>query len=181
MFQDVKEDKVIIIDFLPNGYPLERQRYPIAQAIGKTHFTLLELVPRKDVKLELKEEVYIGEGKRDKIYFIRGRLPKEKLTETAKMHIRDFIENAVLEQESTFVDFFNNAQAVNTRLHQLELLPGFGKKYTKSIIEEREKQPFASFEDMKQRLKSLPDPKKVVEKRIIEELTEEVRHKLFVA
>jgi len=181
MLQETKEEKVIIIDFLPNGYPLERQRYPVAQAIGKSHFTLLELVPRKNTRLELKEEVYIGEGKRDKIYFIRGRLPKERLTETAKLQIKDFIEKIIAEQEPRFVDFFNNAQAVNTRLHQLELLPGFGKKYTKVVLEEREKKPFVSFEDIKQRLKNIPDPKKVVEKRIIEELTEEVRHKLFVA
>jgi len=27
----------------------------------------------------------------------------------------------------------------------------------------------------------MPDPKKIVERRLIEELTEEVRHRLFVA
>ena len=76
---------------------------------------------------------------------------------------------------------FYNAQALNTRLHQLELLPGFGKKYTKAILEEREKRPFSSFEDMKKRIKNLPDPKKVVEKRLTEELTQDQRYKLFVA
>ncbi|MCL6500830.1 MAG: DUF655 domain-containing protein [Candidatus Pacearchaeota archaeon] len=179
--RETKEEKAIIIDFLPHGYPLETRRIPIAQAIGTSFFTLLELVPRKGVKLELKEEVYIGPSKREKIYFIRGRLPREKLTETAKLQIKDFVEKVVGEQEKKFVDFFNNAQAVNTRLHQLELLPGFGKKYTKDILEEREKKPFSSFEDIKKRLKNLPDPKKVVEKRLMEELTEEVRYKLFVA
>jgi putative nucleotide binding protein len=64
-------------------------------------------------------------------------------------------------------------------MHQFELLPGFGKSYTKAIIEEREKTPFTSFEDIKQRLKNIPDPKKVIRKRIIEELTEDVRFKLF--
>ncbi len=55
-----KEEKVIILDFLPNGYPLEYKRMPVAQALGLSHFTLLELIPRKGVRLELKEEVYIG-------------------------------------------------------------------------------------------------------------------------
>ncbi|MCX8193966.1 MAG: DUF655 domain-containing protein [Candidatus Pacearchaeota archaeon] len=177
----MKEEKAIILDFLPHGYPLERTRAPIAQAVGTSHFTLLELVPRKGVKLELKEEVYIGPARRDKIYFIRGRLPKEKLTETAKFQIQDFVSKVVSEQEKKFIDFFNNAQAVNTRLHQLELLPGFGKKYTKLVLEEREKKPFSSFEDLKQRIKSLPDPKKAVEKRLIEELTQETRYNLFAA
>ncbi|UZE93681.1 MAG: DUF655 domain-containing protein [Candidatus Pacearchaeota archaeon] len=179
--REMREEKAIIIDFLPNGYPLEMKRIPIAQAIGSLYFTLLELVPRKGIKLQLKEEVYIGPSRRDKIYFIRGRLPKAKLTETAKLQIRDFVEKIVSEQEKKFVEFFNRAQALNTRLHQLELLPGFGKKYTKAILEEREKKPFTSFNDMKKRLKSLPDPKKVIEKKLIEELTQEIRYKLFAA
>jgi len=181
MNHETKEEKAIVLDFLPNGYPLEMKRIPIVQAVGTSHFTLLELIPRKGIRLQLKEEVYIGSGARDKIYFIRGRLPKEKLTETAKLQIQDFVVKSVAEQEKRFVDFFNDAQAVNTRLHQLELLPGFGKKYTKMILEEHDKKPFASFDDMKQRLKNLPDPKKAVEKRIIEELTQDVRYKLFAA
>jgi len=178
---EAKEEKAIILDFLPNGYPLERRRMPIAQAIGTSHLTLLELVPRKGVSLQLKEEVYIGPEKRDKIYFIQGRLDKKKLTETAKMQIQDFVDKYTLQEEKKFVDFFNNAGAINTRLHQIELLPGFGKKYMEMIINEREKKPFESFEDMKKRLKNLPDPRKAIEKRIIEELTQETRYKIFVA
>jgi len=178
---EAREEKAIILDFLPNGYPLERRRMPIAQAIGTSHLTLLELVPRKGVSLQLKEEVYIGPEKRDKIYFIQGRLDKKKLTETAKMQIQDFVDKYTLQEEKKFVDFFNNAGAINTRLHQIELLPGFGKKYMEMIINEREKKPFESFEDMKKRLKNLPDPRKAIEKRIIEELTQETRYKIFVA
>lgn len=176
-----REEKAIILDFLPNGYPMEMRRLPIAQAMGLNHFTLLELVPRKGSQLQLKEEVYIGEGKRDKIEFIRGRLPKQKLTETAKLQLKDLISAIVDMREEKFVEFFNNAGAVSTRLHQLELLPGLGKKHTQAIIEEREKEKFKSFEDIKQRVKNVPDPKKIIEKRLIEELIEEVRHRLFVA
>ncbi len=176
---EAKEEKAIILDFLSNGYPLEGRRMPIAQAIGLSHFTLLELVPRKGIKLELKEIVYIGPEKRDKIYFIRGKLYKDKLTETAKLQIQDFVEKIVQEQEKKFVNFFNTAVAINTRIHQLELLPGFGKKYMRTILDERDKKPFESFEDMKKRLKNLPDPRKTVEKRLIEELTQEIRYRLF--
>jgi putative nucleotide binding protein len=176
-----REEKALILDFLPNGYPMEMRRSPLAQAMGLNHFTLLELVPRKGTQLQLREEVYIGEGKRDKIEFIRGRLPKQKLTETAKLQLKDLIGNIVDMKEETFVEFFNNAGAVSTRLHQLELLPGLGKKHTQAIIEEREKEKFKSFEDIKDRVKNVPDPKKIIEKRLMEELIEEVRHRLFVA
>lgn len=176
-----KEEKAIILDFLPNGYPLEGRMLPIAQAIGTKHFTLLQLVPRRGITLQLKEEVYIGEGKRDKIYYIFGRLPKEKITETAKLQLQEFVEEVVKRDEKKFVDFFNNAQPINTRLHQLELLPGFGIKHTKAIIEEREKNPFKSFDEIKKRIPNLPDPRRAIEKRILEELEQLERYNLFVA
>ncbi len=175
-----KEEYAIVLDYLPYGYPLERQMMPLAQAIGEKNFTLLQLVPRKGTTLQLKEKVYIGEGKRDKIYYILGRLPSEKLTETAKIQLQEFIEKIASEKEKEFVEFFNKAEAINTRLHQLELLPGFGKKHMNSIIQEREKKPFESFEDIKKRITNLPDPKKAVEKRIFEELSGGERNHLFV-
>ncbi|HLD37365.1 MAG TPA: DUF655 domain-containing protein [Candidatus Nanoarchaeia archaeon] len=175
-----KEEYAIILDYLPNGYPLEGKMMPIAQAIGEKNFSLLQLVPRRGISLQLKEKVYIGEGKRDKIYYIFGRLPREKLTETAKSQIEEFVEKVVKDDEKKFVDFFNKADAINTRLHQLELLPGFGKKHMNEVLSERKEKEFSSFEDIKKRLPHLPDARKAVEKRIIQELTEMERHNLFV-
>jgi len=177
---DKKEEYALVLDYLPYGYPLEGKMMPIAQAIGLENFTLLQLVPRKGEKLQPKEKVYIGDGKRDKIYYILGRLPSEKLTETAKQNLLEFVEEILKNREKEFVDFFNKAEAINTRLHQIELLPGFGRKHTKEILEEREKKKFTSFEDIKKRIPSLPDPKNAIHKRIIEELTERQRHNLFV-
>lgn len=175
-----KEENAVILDYLPYGYPMGKRMMPVAQAIGVKTFILLELVPRRGVNLAPKEKVYIGPEKRDKIYYIAGRLPREKLTETAKITLQEFIESVVAEREKEFVSFFNNAQAINTRLHQLELLPGFGKKHTMEIIEIRKEKPFESFEDIKNRVKSIPDPKKSVEKRLLEELLERQRFNLFV-
>jgi len=152
---------------------------PIAQAVGIKTMALLELVPRRGITLSPKEKVYIGPDKRDKIYYISGRLSGDKITETAKIQLQEFIEGVVAEQERKFVDFFNNAQAINTRLHQIELLPGFGKKHTQEILRMREEKPFESFEDMKKRVSSLPDPRKAVEKRITEELLNRQRFYLF--
>ena len=87
-----KEDYATILEFLPHGYPLEKRMIPIVQAVGEENLTLLELVPRKGIILEIGEKVYIGEGRRDKIYYILGRLRREKLTEPAKEQIKEYIK-----------------------------------------------------------------------------------------
>ena len=175
-----KEENALVLDFLPYGYPLEKKMMPIAQAIGKKNFTLLQIVPRRGLTFEVGEEVYIGEGKREKVLYILGRLPREKLTETSKIQLEEFIQKTIEEDEKRFVDFFNNAQAMNTRVHQLELLPGFGKKHTKAVLEAREEKRFESFDDIKQRVSGIPHPKKAIEKRIMEELTEIQRTNIFI-
>lgn len=175
-----KEEFAIILDYLPNGYPLERKMMPLAQAIGKKTLVLLELVPRRGEKLDVGEEVYIGEGKRDKIYYILGRLHREKLTESAKNQLQDFVEKAVKESEPRFVEFFNKSEAINKRLHQIELLPGFGKRHMQEILKQRKEKDFESFDDMKKRIQNLPDPEKAIQKRILNELINTERYNLFV-
>lgn len=175
-----KEEFAIILDFLPYGYPMGKKMTPVAQAIGEKTLAILELIPRRGVNLDQNEKVYIGSEKRDKIYYIAGRLSKDKLTETAKIQLQEFVKGVVAEQEERFVDFFNNAQAINTRLHQIELLPGFGQKHTKEILEARKEKPFKSFEDIRERLTNIPEPKKAIEKRILEELSNLQRFNLFV-
>jgi putative nucleotide binding protein len=180
MMKMEKEENAIILDYLPNGYPLERKMIPVAQAIGKKNLVLLELVPRRGISLDVGEEVYIGEGKRDKIYYILGRLHREKLTESAKNQLQEFIGKVVQEREKEFVEFFNKSEAINKRLHQIELLPGFGKRHMHEILKQRKEKEFESFEDMKKRIQNLPDPEKAIQKRILTELINMERHNLFV-
>ena len=175
-----KEEYAIILEYLPNGYPLERKMMPIAQAIGEQNLTLLELVPRRGVSLDIGEKVYIGEGKRDKIYYILGRLHREKITESCKNQLQEFVNKIVKEKEKEFVEFFNKSDAINKRVHQIEMLPGFGKKHMQEILSKRKEKLFESFNDMKKRIQNLPDPEKAVEKRIVKELIEDERYKLFV-
>ncbi|MEK6912451.1 MAG: DUF655 domain-containing protein [Nanoarchaeota archaeon] len=175
-----KEEYAIVLEYLPNGYPLERKMMPMAQAIGELNLTLLELVPRRGISLEIGERVYIGDGKRDKIYYILGRLPREKLTESAKSSLHEFIKKVVKEREVKFLEFFNKSEAINKRMHQIELLPGLGKKHMQEILKQRKEKPFESFDDMKKRIQNLPDPERAIEKRIIKELTSVERHNLFV-
>ena len=174
-----KDEHAIILEYLPNGYPLEDKNLPVAQTIGEKNLTLLHLIPRRGVNLEIGEKVYIGSGKRDKIYFIQGRLHREKLTENAKNHLQEFIIQVVKENEKKFVEFFNKSEAINKRVHQIELLPGMGKKHMQEILKQRKEGDFESFADMKKRIPNLPDPEKAVERRIFKELTEMERHNLF--
>lgn len=179
-----KEERAVVLDFLPNGYPFDTRpmhmKTPIAQALGKDHFVLIELVPKKGIFLQPAQEVYIGEGKRDEIHHISGKIEMEKLTETAKMGLHTLLQELVKKDSQRFIDFFNNAGPINTRRHQIELLPGIGKKHMWEILEQRKDEPFKSFEDIKARVKLMPDPEKAVIKRILMELSNEDKYRLFV-
>tara|TARA_Y100000310_G_scaffold166259_1_gene165969 strand:- start:54 stop:623 length:570 start_codon:yes stop_codon:yes gene_type:complete len=179
-----KEETAIILDFLPNGYAFDTRpshlKTAIAQAIGKERFVILELVPKKGVFLQPLEEIYIGEGKRDKIHHIVGKLAVEKLTTTAKSELEFVVKDLVEKNESRFIEFFNKSQPLTTRMHSLELLPGLGKKHMWEIIEERKEKDFDSFADLKKRVKLMPDPMKAIIKRILDELSGKEKHRIFV-
>ena len=91
-----RDDYAIVLDFLPEGHPLDKRpshkKNPVAQAIGKTRFSLLELVPKPGVYLNIGDEVYIGEGKREKIHHIEGRVTLDKLTNTAQGELQIMVE-----------------------------------------------------------------------------------------
>ena len=176
-----KEENAIVLEYLKHGYiedsrPMHKKE-SVAQIIGKSFFTLLEIVP--SVELKPYDEVYIGEGKRDKVLYIKGVLPFDKLTQTAKTELPFIIEKIVAVNEKQYVDYFNTAGPISLRAHQLELLPGVGKKHATSLLNERQKKPFESFEDIKKRVPAV-DPKKAVIERIMEELQDKDRHRLFV-
>ena len=178
-----KETHAIILDFLKHGYSQDKrpmhQKSAIAQAIGKDRFSLLELVPKKGEFLQPYEEVYIGDEKRDKIHHIAGRITLDKLTSTAKVELDFIIKDLVKKTEARFIEFFNKAGPINIRMHQLELLPGIGKKHAQEIIERRMEKEFDSLDDIRKRVKLLPNPEKVIIRRIYSELNNEDKHKIF--
>ena len=179
-----KEELAIVLDFLPNGYPFDRRpshrKSPIAQALGNGNLGLFELAPQPGVHLQPYEEVYIGEGKRDKIQHVLGRLDPDRLTQTARAEL-DFVVKEVIEKnEARFMKFYNESRPLTIRMHQLELLPGVGKKHMKEIMESREEKPFSSFADIRERVKLLPDPKGLIVHRIVNEILGKEKHRLFV-
>ncbi len=183
------EEKAIVLDFLAEGKAVERvqlRKEALAQVIGKNWYTLLEVVPKRDEKgnykrLDQQEEVYIGKGERDKIHFIKKRIPYEELTALASSELKPTVEKIIAEQEQRFVDFFNNCQAISMRQHQLELLPKIGKKLMWEILDERKKEPFKDFEDIKNRVKNMPNPADIIKERILEEIRAEAKYYIFTA
>ena len=175
----MKEENVIILDYLPNGYPDRRRAEPIAQSIGTKFFTLLELVTKDDVNLTIGEKVYIGDGKRDKIKFIKGQIEYKNLTNLSQNSIEDNVEKIVKENEKMFVNFFNKGTLITPRMHQFQLLPGVGKKHLQGILEQRRKNLFESFTDISSRVKLFPDPMKSIIKKIIGEIKGEEKYNLF--
>jgi putative nucleotide binding protein len=178
----VKEENAVVLDYLEHGYPFEQgtMKNPIVQALGIDHLTLLELIPKKGIHLMPHQRVYIGEGKREEIHHIKGRIPSEKLTSTARNELKHVIEGIVKNNEKRFVDFFNKAQPLSMRMHQLELLPGLGKKHMWEVIMARKGKPFESFEDLKTRVKLLPDPMNLIAKRILAEVEGKEKYNIFV-
>ncbi len=174
----IKEEYAIILDFLPFGDAKRGRNFPVAQAIGRDYFILLELTPKPGIELKPEEEVYIGSGQRDKINSILGKLRYDDLTPSARELLPKVIEKLVERHEKRFINWINKAQAITPRLHMLELLPGIGKKHLWEILEKREEKPFESFEDFKKRCGI--DIKKAIVKRILIELQGLDKYRLFV-
>ncbi len=179
------EEHAYILDFLPHGRPgirpTGRAGYragALVQLVGGEFFTLLEALAKEGAMLKPHDRVYVGKEAREKITYIIGRIGYNELTATAKMELPAVISKIVLNREKWFVNFFNTAHAITPRMHALELIPGIGKKYMWQVINERERSPFESFEDLQKRTE-IPNPVKLITKRILEELAGDSKYRLF--
>ena len=91
----------------------------------------------------------------------------------------DILELIVADNESHYVNYFNNSHAVTPRLHSLEMIPGIGKTFLSQILKERENKPFTSFSDISDRI-NLKEPAQLIAKRLIEEISGDAKLNLFV-
>ncbi len=174
------EEHARVIDFLPDGRAFEREREPVAQLVGEKYFTLFEVVVKRGAQCALGQRLYIGKDARTEVEKIRKRVEFNDLTATARNELLLVIKNIIHDREAEFVNIFNKAGPISIRLHQLELLPGIGKKHLKEILEAREEKPFESFKDIQSRVSLLPDPTNLLQTRISEELHGDAKYYLFV-
>ncbi|MAF89561.1 MAG: hypothetical protein CL963_03590 [Euryarchaeota archaeon] len=185
------DETAIVLDYLPEGrmesnIPGYRREKNVAQIVGDRFFSLLEIVLREGHSTSASKVLYIGKGVREDVHHIVKRLNYDELTSTGKVELEFTLDKLISEQEERFIKFFNECGPLTTRLHRLELLPGVGKKHMMELVRIRNIKLFESFADLAERVKLLPDPKKILIKRIIWELRGEddrgkqIKYKLLV-
>ncbi|MFH0955583.1 MAG: DUF655 domain-containing protein [Candidatus Micrarchaeota archaeon] len=172
------EEHAIVLDYLPRGKSSSVKTEPIAQVLGTDFFSLLEVIPKRELKIG--SSVYIGKDTREDIELIKRRIPFKELTSTAAGEIEKAVEAVVAENQPRFVDFLNNSNPITLRRHQLELIPGIGKKHVFLILDERQKKPFSSFMEFEERISGVGHIQKAFVRRIMTELEDEdEKHHLF--
>jgi putative nucleotide binding protein len=175
------EEYAYVLDFNPRGKSstVRGREGIIITAIGEDRLTLLEVLGVPNSAFEVGERIYIGKEGRTKILSVLGKMDYEHVSSSAQSELNGVIEKIVTQNESKFVDYLNNAQPLTPRIHALELIPGIGKTYMKTMLEEREKKKFESYQDLQDRV-GFKDPIKHISQRIMDEITGESRMNLFV-
>ncbi|WP_158854772.1 DUF655 domain-containing protein [Halorhabdus sp. CUG00001] len=170
---DSDPGRAVILDHLPHGRSEDDrpqyQKQPLAYAVTTENFRLVELTLLADASLSIGDRISI---ETDMIDVMRD-VEYEDLSGGAQSELDYAIEEIIEDNEQRFVDFFNDAQPITTRLHALNLLPGIGKKLRNTILDERKRKPFESFAELADRVGGLHNPQEVLADRIMDEIREE--------
>ena len=168
-----------MVEYLPSGHAAQLRREPVVQLLGTKFFTLLEASVMPEATIVIGQRVCVGKEGRDEVDRIKGRIKFDDLTVSGREILPNILRKAIMERESDFINFLNNAKSISIRVHTLDLLPGIGKKNMEALLEEREKKPFENFEDVHKRIPSLPDPVGIFIQRIMHELEGQEKYYLF--
>lgn len=175
------ERQPLVLDVLPHGRSDDdRPQYekePLAFALDPDEFRLYELIlsEASDISIGDPVDIYDGDRVRRASEIAHGDLPGG-----AQSELDYVVEDLVAEHESEFVDFYNDAQPITLRLHQLNLLPGIGKKLRNDILDARKRRPFESFDDIEARIDGLHNPEETLVERILEEIREDdLKYRIF--
>jgi putative nucleotide binding protein len=162
-----------VLDYLPHGHPdddrSQYQKPSLAHAVEWDTFRIVECVLADDTEVSIGNSTDIDGADVDEIRDIAF----DDLTTGARSEVEYAIREIIETNEQRFVDHYNEAQPITLRLHQLNLLPGIGKKLRNNILEERKRRPFDSFEDLEDRVSGLHNPQEILVKRIHEEIRED--------
>jgi len=172
----------VVLDVLPHGRAEDDrpqyQKQPLVYAMGIGGFDLLECVVEDTEDVAIGDRIDVADAA-----FVEhcNHVDYDDLPSGAAAELDYAVEDLVAAEEERFVDFYNDAQPITLRLHQLNLLPGIGKKLRNNILDEREGRPFQSFRDLEERVSGLHNPEEVLVERILEELREEdLKYRTFV-
>lgn len=182
--QFIKKDRPIqILDVLLHGHlredvPLHKQR-SLVQLISLEDFVLYEVEIPKSSTIKVQDLGVYGDFKdQNQLGRVLKKIDHADLTPMSKALLDSVLQNRINEKKEEFLYFFNNSCSITPRLHQLQLIPGVGKTIMWEIINARNKKPFESFEDLKNRT-SISDPTHLIVKLIAKELTRDVKYYVF--
>lgn len=181
------EEYAVVLDHLPYGRPdddrPQHQKSEIAYAVGEDSFDLFELTLAEGADVSIGDRLLVvPEADRDVVRRYR-EIGYEDLSRGAEQELEYVVEEIVDRHAQRFLDYFNEAQPLTLRLHQLNVLPGIGEKLRNDILDGRKYDgPFESFKDLEERVSGLHNPKDAVVERVMEELTEEeeIKYRAFV-
>jgi putative nucleotide binding protein len=181
---DASTTHAVVLDYLPHGRSDDNrpqyQKNPVAYALTEDSFDLLELTLTDEADINIVDRVAVDPLDDAQIDTV-SEIEFDDLTSSAQSELEYAIEAIIDADEERFVDFYNEAQPITLRLHQLNLLPGIGKKLRNKILDTRKRGPFESFEELSERVGGLHRPKEVLIERILEELRDEdLKYKIFV-
>ncbi|GAA0288362.1 DUF655 domain-containing protein [Halobacterium noricense] len=178
------EEYAVVLDFLAHGRSNGGRGYgdgALAYAVSTDRFVLYELSLEADADISILDRVRIRPDFEAGIE--RGHVVDyDDLSDGARSELDYVVEDVVEANEQRFVDFYNEAQPISLRLHQLNLLPGIGDKLRDNVLDERKRNgPFESFEDVEERVDGLHNPEEIIVERILDEMREDdLKYQNFV-
>jgi len=178
-------ERAVVLDHLPYGRPdddrPQHQKPEIAYAVGEAGFSLFELTLADGSDVSIGDRIVVAPDADSDVVTRYREIGYDELSRGAEQELEYVIEEIVERHPQRFLDYFNEAQPLTLRLHQLNVLPGIGEKLRDDILESRKREgPFESYEDLEERIGGLHDAKGTVADRIVEELTEDVKYRAFV-
>ncbi len=174
-----RDEYAYVLEYLPYGLAGSKDRRPSAIILTDSLGLLLVALKKEAKPLEVGMKVYIGENKREEVHHIIERISPEKLNENGFMVLHEKLHEKVMENEKQYIEIINKIGPVNVRLHALSLIPGMGKKMVQKVVEERGKKPFESYQEMEDRLGASYNAAKSIEDRIIEEMENKDKYRIF--
>ncbi|GAB7092939.1 DUF655 domain-containing protein [Halolamina litorea] len=178
-------ERAVVLDHLPYGRPdddrPQHQKPEVAYAVGEAAFDLFELTLADGADVSIGDRIVVAPDADREVVQRYREIEYEDLSRGAEQELEYVIEEIVERHPDRFLEYFNEAQPLTLRLHQLNVLPGIGDKLRDDILESRKREgPFESFEDLEERIGGLHDAEGTVVDRIMEELTEDVKYRAFV-
>ena len=177
---DPAAPQVVLLDVLPNGRPDDGrpgyQKSPVAYGLDVQSFRLFEIALSDTAQVSVSDRLTL-DG--DTVGRYR-EVGVDDLTRNAAAEIEYAVEAIVEDDERRFVDFFNSADPLTLRQHQLDLLSGIGETLRNKILDTRKRGPFEDFEDLTDRVSGLHRPKEVLIERIVDEIREDdLKYRIF--